>query len=70
MRISERRSGSSRQSGPARGAGPGSLDARATNIALALIILFALAAVPLLRDERVVDNLGAGFRSLAGAKSP
>ena len=39
-------------------------------IALALVILFGLAAVPLLRDGRVLDNLGAGFRSLAGAKSP
>lgn len=36
-------------------------------IALALLILLGLAAFPLLRDGRVLDNLGAGFLHWAGA---
>lgn len=67
MRISERRTKHHKRPAPARTAGPGLPDARATLVALALIILLGLAAFPLLSDGRVLDNLGAGLRNWAGA---
>jgi len=36
-------------------------------IALALLILLGLAAFPLLRDGRVLANLGAGLQHWVGA---
>ncbi len=67
MRISERRTAHTRRPDPARsGTGSGPLDSRATLVALALFILLGLAAVPLLSDGRVLDNLGAGLRYWAG----
>ncbi|MEQ8397116.1 hypothetical protein [Thalassobaculum sp.] len=67
MRMSERRKAHGKRPGPAPSAGPGLLDARATLVALALILLLGLAAFPLLKDGRVLDNLGAGLRYWAGA---
>ena len=56
-----------RRPGPAPSAGSGPLDARATLIALALVLLLGLAAFPLFSDGRVLDNLGAALRSWACA---
>lgn len=55
-----------RRPAPGPHAGAGHLDARATLVALALILLLGLAAFPLLSDGRVLDNLGAGLREWAG----
>lgn len=57
----------SRRPAPARPPGAGRDDARAPLLVLALILLLGLAAFPLLSDGRVLDNLGAGLSSWAGA---
>lgn len=67
MRTTDRRTTThTRRPAPGRTAGAGLVDARATLVALALILVLGLAAFPLLSDGRVLDNLGAGLRSWAG----
>jgi biotin transporter BioY len=67
MRISRRRKTHGKRPGPAQTTGAGLLDARATLVALALLLVLGLAVFPLLKDGRVLDNLGAGLRYWAGA---
>lgn len=56
-----------RRPGPAPTAGSGPFDARATLMALALLLLLGLAGYPLFSEGRVLDNLGAGLRYVVGA---
>jgi hypothetical protein len=68
MRISDRRRVTHGRRPDSRlRSGSGLFDARTTVIALALLILLGLAAFPLLRDGRVLANLGAGLQHWVGA---
>lgn len=66
MRTSEHRTAPARRSGAARSAATGCNDSRAALVALTLILLVGVAAIPLLSDGRVLDNLGAALRDWAG----